>query len=459
MIIAAILVFVLGYAAIAFEHPLKINKTAPALMIGALVWTLLATFGSSDAGVLAFMDHELGQKVQDGLHTSYIDKVVFFLREHLSEISEILFFLLGAMTIVETVDAHQGFKIITNRIKTKDQRKLLWIISLVTFFLSSVLDNLTTAIVMVSLLRRLVHDDKQRMFFVGMVVIAANAGGAWSPIGDVTTTMLWIKGQITDVNIIKTLFLPSLVCMVLPVIVANLFMKGEVVRAEYDHEQAKKEENIKGSGLMFFLGVLGLIFVPAFKILTHLPPYLGMLISLSVVWIVSELLHLDKSEEERKEYTALHALTKVDTPSVLFFLGILLAIGGLQSMGVLHSLAEWMDHTIGDKHIIALAIGAASAVIDNVPLVAASQGMYSEAFKQALPGMGVDGSFWEFLAYTAGTGGSMLIIGSAAGVAVMGMEKIDFFWYLKKIGWLAMLGYLAGAGVYMLIYPYLLVSH
>jgi Na+/H+ antiporter NhaD/arsenite permease-like protein len=459
MILAAILVFIVGYAAIAFEHPLRINKTAPALMIGALIWTLLATMGSSDPSVTAFMDHELGQKVQDGLYSSFIEKVIFFLREHLSEISEILFFLLGAMTIVETVDSHQGFKIITNRIKTKDQRKLLWIISIVTFFLSAVLDNLTTSIVMVSLLRRLVHDDKQRMFFVGMVVIAANAGGAWSPIGDVTTTMLWIKGQITDLNIIKTLLLPSLVCLVVPVTIANLFLKGEVVRKEYDHDQARKDENIKGSGLMFFLGVLGLVFVPAFKIFTHLPPYLGMLISLYVIWIVSELLHLDKAEEERKEYTALHALTKIDTPSVLFFLGILLAIGGLQSMGILHSLAEWMDHTIGDKHIIALAIGAASAIVDNVPLVAASQGMYSEAFKAGLPGMGVDGSFWEFLAYTAGTGGSMLIIGSAAGVAVMGMEKINFFWYLKKIGWLAMLGYLAGAGVYMLIYPYLLVSH
>ena len=459
MIAAAILIFVLGYAAIAFEHPLKVNKTAPALLTGALIWTLFAMFGNTDANVLAFMDHELGQKVQDGLYTTFIDKVIFFLREHLGEIAEILFFLLGAMTIVETVDAHQGFKVITNRIKTKDQRKLLWIIGFVTFFLSAVLDNLTTAIVMVSLLRRLIHDDKQRMFFVGIVVIAANAGGAWSPIGDVTTTMLWIKGQITDVNIIKTVFLPSLVCLVIPIFIANLFLKGEVVRNEYDSKQALKDENIKGSGLMFTLGVLGLIFVPTFKIITHLPPYLGMLISVSVVWIVSELLHLDKSEEDRKEFTALHALTKIDVPSVLFFLGILLAIGGLQSMGILHSLAEWMDHAIGDKHIIALAIGAASAIVDNVPLVAASQGMYSEAFMAGKEGFGVDGSFWEFLAYTAGTGGSMLIIGSAAGVAVMGMEKIDFFWYLKKIGWLAMLGYLAGAGVYMLIYPYLLVSH
>lgn len=459
MILAAVLIFILGYAAIAFEHPLKINKTAPALLTGALIWTILAGFGHNADGVLAFMDHEIASKLPAGIELTFLDKVTFFLREHLGEISEILFFLMGAMTIVETVDAHQGFKVITNRIKTKDQRKLLWIIGIVTFFLSSVLDNLTTAIVMVSLLRRLIHDDKQRMFFVGIVVIAANAGGAWSPIGDVTTTMLWIKGQITDVIIMKTLILPSLVCLVVPILVANLFLKGDVVRNEYDSTQAAKDEQVKGSGLMFVLGVLGLIFVPIFKIFTHLPPYLGMLISLSVIWIVSELLHLDKDEEARKEYTALHALTKIDVPSVLFFLGILLAIGGLQSMGILHSLAEWMDHAIGDRHVIALAIGAASAIVDNVPLVAASQGMYSEAFMAGKEGFGVDGSFWEFLAYTAGTGGSMLIIGSAAGVAVMGMEKIDFFWYLKKIGWLAMLGYLAGAGVYMLIYPYLLVSH
>ena len=274
---------------------------------------------------------------------------------------------------------------------------------------------------------------KHRMFFVGIVVIAANAGGAWSPIGDVTTTMLWIKGQITDVVIMKNLILPSLVCLVVPIFVANLFLKGEVIRKEESQEQ--EVTNIKGSGLMFFLGVAGLIFVPVFKIYTHLPPYIGMLISLSVVWIVSELLHLDKAEHERKEYTALHALSKIDVPSVLFFLGILLAIGGLQSMGILHSFAEWMNHAIGDRHVIALAIGAASAIIDNVPLVAASQGMYKDLFLKGVEGFGVDGSFWMFLAYTAGTGGSMLIIGSAAGVAVMGMERIDFFWYLKKVGW------------------------
>jgi len=434
-----IAIFVLGYAAIAFEHPLQVNKTAPALLTGGLIWTLFMMFG---------------QHPEPGSE-GHIHMVIHDLREHLGEVSEILFFLLGAMTIVETVDAHQGFKLITNRIKTTNQRKLLWIICIVSFFMSAVLDNLTTSIVMVSLLRRLIHDDKQRLFFVGMLVVAANAGGAWSPIGDVTTTMLWIKGQITDVNIITTLIIPSMVCMIVPVFIASMRLKGNVIRAAYDHKAAFQEEDVKGSKLMFFLGVAGLCFVPAFKIVTHLPPYLGMLISLAVIWTVSELLHLDKSEEERKPYTALHALTKVDVPSVLFFLGILLAIGGLGSMGLLDALANWMDTNLGSKSVVALAIGAGSAIVDNVPLVAAAQGMY----ETALPGaanfaeLGKDGSFWEFLAYTAGTGGSMLIIGSAAGVAVMGMEKVNFFWYVKHISWLALIGYIAGAATYLLMFP------
>jgi Na+/H+ antiporter NhaD/arsenite permease-like protein len=432
----AIAVFIIGYAAIAFEHPLKVNKTAPALLTGGIIWTLFMLLGGSD------LAHQ--------------HSVVHHLRDHLGEIAEILFFLLGAMTIVETVDSHQGFKLITNRITTKNQVKLLWIIGIVSFFMSAVLDNLTASIVMVSLLRRLVHDDKQRLYFVGMVVIAANAGGAWSPIGDVTTTMLWIKGQITDLNIITTLFIPSIISMVVPFALMSFFLKGEVYRAAYDHNTAFKEEEVRGSKLMFFLGVLGLCFVPAFKIMTHLPPYLGMLISLSIIWVVSELLHLDKSEEERKHYTAVHALTKIDTPSVLFFLGILLAIGGLQGIGLLNSFAEWMDVTLGDKRMVALAIGIGSAIVDNVPLVAAAQGMYPtlEAGAEGANMLGTDGIFWEFLAYTAGTGGSMLIIGSAAGVAVMGMEKVDFFWYLKNISWLALAGYFAGAATYLLAFQF-----
>lgn len=428
MVELIIAVFVLGYAAIAFEHPLKINKTAPALIAAGLIWTLFILMGGHD-----------GEHVNESL------------RDHLGEISEILFFLMGAMTIVEIVDAHQGFKLITNRITTKNQVKLIWVISFVTFFMSAVLDNLTTSIVMVSLLRRLVHDQKQRMFFAGIVVIAANAGGAWSPIGDVTTTMLWIGGRISEIHIMEALIIPSLICIIAPLVLISFHLKGDVIRASYDYETAKDEEVVRGSRLMFFLGVGGLCFVPAFKILTHLPPYMGMLIALSVVWIFSELLHLDKTEEEKKPYTAIHALTKIDVPSVLFFLGILLAIAGLQEVGILEELTVWMDDHIGNKRLIALVIGAASAIVDNVPLVAGAMNMY-----EVIPGdefLQQNGVFWEFLAYTAGTGGSMLIIGSAAGVAVMGMENISFGWYLKNIGWLAAVGYLAGAAWHIFVAP------
>lgn len=430
MEIILISIFVLGYAAIAFEHPLKINKTAPALLIGALMWA-----------VWALVDHHHIAHISDELNIE------------LSSIAQILFFLLGAMTIVELIDAHQGFKIITNRITTTNARKLLWIVSIITFFLSAILDNLTTAIVMVSLCRKLIHDKEQRLFFCGMVVVAANAGGAWSPIGDVTTTMLWIGGQISSANIMKTLFLPSLICMIVPLVVVGFTLKGEVKRDAYDHEKAEKEEKVKGSLLILILGVGALVFVPVFKTITHLPPYLGMLFGLSILWIVSELLHIDKTEEEKKPYSALHALSKIDVSSVLFFLGILLAIGTLQGTGVLSSLAAWMDNTIGNKDLIAITIGLLSAVIDNVPIVAATMKMYP------LADFPIDSKIWEFIAYAAGTGGSCLIIGSAAGVAVMGMEKIDFIWYLKKISWLALIGYIAGALVYMAIYPVFAVYH
>jgi Na+/H+ antiporter NhaD/arsenite permease-like protein len=453
MELTLVIIFVLGYLAIAFEHPLKINKAAPALLIGVLTWTAWVAFGGET--------HLISEK----------------LSEHLSETAEILFFLLGAMTIVEMVDSHQGFKVITNRIKTKDSRKLLWIISLLTFFLSAVLDNLTTSIVMVSLLRRLIHDDKQRIFFASMVIVAANAGGAWSPIGDVTTTMLWIKGNISAANIIETLLIPSLVCMAAPLIYLNFKMKGEVQRPEYNYEEAEKEEDIKGSKLMFFMGVGALLFVPIFKTLTHLPPYMGMLLGLAVIWAVSELIHIDKDEEEKKPYTAIHALSKIDTSSILFFLGILLAIASLQSTGILEKLALWMNDTIGNKDIIVIAIGLLSAVVDNVPLVAAAQGMYPlaseivnpDAFNFAMANTHLihdgiitfngieyflkDAKLWEFVAYCAGTGGSCLIIGSAAGVAVMGMEKINFIWYMKRISLLALIGYFAGILCYIAIHP------
>lgn len=424
MEILLVVVFILGYLAIAFEHPLKINKTAPALLIGSLMWSIWAV---SDFGMVKEINSELNHELAD--------------------VAQILFFLMGAMTIVELIDAHQGFKIITNRITTTNARKLLWIISIITFFLSSLLDNLTTAIVMVSLLRKLVHDREQRLYYVGIVVIAANAGGAWSPIGDVTTTMLWIGGQISSVNIMKTLFIPAIVCLVIPVFVIGFKMKGEVKRDAYDYDKAAKEEKVKGSLTILLFGIGALIFVPVFKTFTHLPPYLGMLLGLAVVWVVSELLHIDKTEEEKKPYSAIHALSRIDVSSVLFFLGILLGIGVLRGTGVLRELAVWMDGTIGNQDLIAFSIGLLSAVVDNVPIVAATMKMYP------LTEFPMDHKLWEFIAYAAGTGGSCLIIGSAAGVAVMGMEKIDFIWYLKKISWLALLGYIAGALAYLAVYP------
>jgi Na+/H+ antiporter NhaD/arsenite permease-like protein len=431
-----IILFVVGYLAIALEHPIKINKTASALLTGVICWTIYA---------VASPDH--------------IEEIGHHLGEHLSEIAAILFFLMGAMTIVELVDAYQGFKIITDRINTRNPKKLLWIICIVTFFLSSILDNLTTAIVMVSLIRKLVPNKEMRLFFAGMIVIAANAGGAWSPIGDVTTTMLWIGGQISAGNIMITLFLPSIVCMVVPLIYLQFTLKGEL-----GHASSHVPENsgghgghghsgkpIKGSLTMLILGIGGLISVPIFKTVTHLPPYLGMLLALGVLWVVSELINPDMDESEKRPYTAAGALTRIDVPSVLFFLGILLAVGALQSMNILSSFSAWLESTLGDQRIIITLIGLLSAIVDNVPLVAASMGMYDmNVYYQ-------DHLIWEMLAYCAGTGGSILIIGSAAGVAVMGMEKIDFLWYLKRISLLAMLGYFAGAIIYLIIQPYLAV--
>jgi Na+/H+ antiporter NhaD/arsenite permease-like protein len=322
----------------------------------------------------------------------------------------------------------------------------LFIISIGTFFLSAVLDNLTTTIVMVSLLRKLISDDEERKLFAGMVIIAANAGGAWSPIGDVTTTMLWLGGQITAVNIMKELFIPSLICCLLPALLLSFKLKGKL---NENSEVGMDMSFVNGRGLILFSGLGALIFVPVFKTLTHLPPYMGMLLGLAFVWLISEVIHAGKDEEEKKQYSAAHALSRIDTSSILFFLGILLAVGGLQSLGILKAIAEWMNDTIGDLDFIVIIIGLVSAIVDNVPLVAASMGMYDIA---AYP---PDHKIWEFLAYCAGTGGSILILGSAAGVAVLGMEKIDFFWYLRKIGWLALIGYLVGAIAYLGIFAVL----
>ncbi|SFF60681.1 sodium:proton antiporter NhaD [Thermoflexibacter ruber] len=413
-----IIIFVVGYLAIALEHPLNLNKTAPAMLAAVFCWTVYALY-SPDS-------HE----------------VTHHLREHLGEVSEILFFLMGAMTIVELIDAHHGFRFVTDRIKAKNKVSLLWILSFVTFFLSAILDNLTTSIVMVSLLRKLVHNDTERKFFAGMVIIAANAGGAWSPIGDVTTTMLWIEERITTLAIIKMTFIPSVVCTVVPLIFASMSLKGKIEEPKNTHS----EESHQGGLIMLLVGVGGLIFVPAFKTITHLPPYVGILLALGVLWTVSEIIDSKADELVKKKLSPIAALSRIDTASILFFLGILLAIGSLQVTGVLTNLAQWLDDNIGHQDMIVMAIGAASAIVDNVPLVAAAIGMYSP---EVYP---TDHKLWEFMAYCAGTGGSMLIIGSAAGVAVMGMEKIEFMWYMRKLGWLAAVGYFAGAGTYLLMY-------
>jgi len=426
MLTLMIVIFVLGYLAIALEHPIKIDKAASALITGVLVWTLFVLSGADQH----FIEEEL-------LH-------------HLSEISSILFFLLGAMTIVELVDAHEGFSIITDKITTKNRVKLLWIVSVLTFFFSAALDNLTTTIVMVSLLRKLIDDKYDRWFFAGIVVVAANAGGAWSPIGDVTTTMLWIGGQLTTMTIIKTLIIPSIVTMLVPLIVLSFTMKGEVVRPSEDvHEDNSDPTTAFERNLIFFLGVAGLLFVPVFKTLTHLPPFMGMMLSLGVLWLVTEIIHRSKNTADKSQLSVIGVLRKIDTASVLFFLGILLAVSGLQSAGHLAIMAENLNEWFGgDIYAINIVIGLLSAIVDNVPLVAGSMGMYeittSGTFAQ-------DGVFWQFLAFCAGTGGSALIIGSAAGVAAMGLEKIDFVWYLKKISILALLGYFAGAGTYILM--------
>jgi Na+/H+ antiporter NhaD/arsenite permease-like protein len=412
--------FILGYIAIAFEHSIKINKAAIALVTGVLCWSIYILFSQDKNLVSDELTH------------------------HLGEVSGILFFLLGAMTIVELIDAHDGFDIITTRINQTDRRKLLWIIAFITFFLSAILDNLTTTIVIISLLRKLIHFEKDRLFFSGIVVVAANAGGAWSPIGDVSTTMLWIGGQVTTINIISKLILPSLICLVIPLGFLSFKMKGSVTRPLAEIRSRTKILSQKHQTIVFFSGVLILILVPVFKTVTHLPPFMGILIGLGILWIITEIIHEKKEEQDKHKLSVAYALRKIDTPSILFFLGILVCIAALQSTGILSEFARWLTSTIHNINIIVILIGLLSSVIDNVPLVAALQGMYD------LNQYPTDHYFWEFLAYCAGTGGSVLIIGSAAGVAAMGMEKISFFWYIRKISLLALMGYFAGAITYIL---------
>ena len=449
MYILMVVVFVLGYLAIALEHNIKVDKAASALLIGSITWAIYAL---NAVDILSLGLNETWNELIHGFtipegHLSALANhfVKHELQHHLIEISEILFFLLGAMTIVEVVDHHQGFKIITDKITTTNKVTLLWVLGILTFFMSAALDNLTTTIVMITLLKKLIDDKETRWLYAGVIVLTANAGGAWSPIGDVTTIMLWIGGQVTALNIILKVFIPSIVAAVVPLIVLSFTMKGNVTRPEV--VEGKEYTTEKERNTVFFIGVAALLFVPIFKTVTHLPPYMGMLLGLGAIWAVTEVMHKHKDDEDRRHLSVIKVLSGVDVPTVLFFLGILSAVASLQSAGHLVQTAGWLDEvTGGSVYLITTVIGVLSSIVDNVPLVAGAMGMYE--ISHIDPNFMVDGIFWELLAYTAGTGGSILIIGSAAGVAAMGLEKIDFGWYMKKISLLAMLGYFAGIGAF-----------
>ena len=422
MISAIVIIFIVAYAAIALEHPIKVNKGASALIGAGLLWTVYALFG----GDRALVEPQL--------------------RESVGSTAGIVFFLIGAMTIVEVIDAHNGFEVITSQIRTRKQSTLMWTVCVVTFFLSAVLDNLTTTIVMVSLMKKLLSNQSDRLFFASMIVIAANAGGAWSAIGDVTTTMLWIGGQITPLSIIEAVFPASAVNLLLPLLVVTYQLKGKEISAPSIRDDGDKRVNLFERNLIFYLGLGLLLAVPAFKTITHLPPFMGILFGLGILWAVGELLHRDKEPDEKKPLTLVHALKQIDMASIVFFIGILLAVATLEHTHVLEALAKWLDQHVGRQDVIVVLLGLLSAIVDNVPLVAASMGMYS------LSQYPTDSFLWEFIAYCAGTGGSILIIGSAAGVAAMGLEKIHFFWYVRRISGLALLGYLGGAAVYIVQY-------
>ncbi len=412
-------IFVLGYVAIVFEHPLQLNKSASALAAGVLCWTIYAVQGDTH-----LVNEQLGH--------------------HLAQVSAIVFFLLGAMTIVELIDAHDGFDLITSRIRTVSRRRLLVTIAALSFVLSAVLDNLTASIVMISLVRKLVPGETDRKYYAGIVILAANSGGVWSPIGDVTTTMLWVGGQVTTTSLVVQLVLPAIVSILIPLVWIGWRLEGNLdTVATPDRTRAARTSTAWERKFVLFAGIAVLVSVPVFKTLTHLPPYLGMLLGLAVLWGATEMIHKRKPVDGKGPLSVVHALQRADTPSVLFFLGILLAISALESTGLLASLAQFLDHRIGNADVVTIMIGLSSSIVDNVPLVAASQGMYSLAtFPQ-------DHQFWLFLAYCAGTGGSILIIGSAAGIAVMGIQRITFGWYVRHISLPALLGYAGGALTYL----------
>jgi Na+/H+ antiporter NhaD/arsenite permease-like protein len=417
LVVSLVLIFIVVYAAIALEHPLSISKSASALFGAGVLWTIYA-LSTGDPGRVG---HELDESV--------------------TATARIAFFLLGAMTIVEVIDGHDGFALITSRIRTRRLTELLWLVSWVTFFLSAILDNLTTTIVMVSMMRKLLSRGDDRLLFASVIVIAANAGGAWSPMGDVTTTMLWIGGQVSALGIVTALFPASVINLFVPLVVLSLTLRGKPLQAADAAEDSDVPPFERNLILALGLGVL--LLVPAFKQITHLPPFMGILSGLGILWLAGEILHRRKPPEARHKLTLAHALSRIDLASLLFFVGILLAVATLEHAGILEALAGWLGRHVGRQEIIVLLLGLLSAIVDNVPLVAASMGMYP------LSQYPIDSFLWEFMAYCAGTGGSILIIGSAAGVAAMGIEKIQFIWYMRRIAWLATLGYLAGAAVYV----------
>lgn len=454
---AMVLVFVLGYGLIVFEHVNKIDKAASALLTGSVLWALLV-MGGPGIMHMGLNKNWLAHVEEFGIGTP--ENALGFLTqhaaiEHLGEVASIIFFLLGAMTIVGVIDRYQGFRIITDKIKTTNRIKLLWIVAFLTFFISAVLDNLTTTIVMIAVLQKLLTRKDNRWYFASMVVLAANAGGAWSPMGDVTTIMLWIGGQITAAGIVKTLFIPSFVAMIVPLILLSLMLRGATRRPMLSADESMEFVPYKDRVIILILGIAALVAVPVFKALTQLPPFLGMLFGLGAMWMFTDMRIKRKAILDKRQLSIVRILEKVDVATVLFFLGILLAVAALQTAGHLNMMASWLNQHVANIYGINLIIGFLSSIVDNVPLVAASMGMYDIAPLAAGTSMShfmVDGNFWSFLAYCAGSGGSMLIIGSAAGVAAMGMENIPFFWYMKRISILALAGYLAGAATFILIF-------
>ncbi len=433
-----ICLFVLGYVAIATEHQIHVNKAASALILCSLLWTIYIFYAPA-----------LNTPVGVQKTTDYVTKVELI--EGVGEVAEILFFLMGAMTIVELIDVHGGFNIITRRITTKNKKTLLFILTGITFVMSAVLDNLTTTIVIVMLLRKLVQDQKERWYFAAVVILAANAGGAFSPIGDVTTIMLWVKGNVTTSHLIPELILPSIVAAALPMVIMSRKLHGsleestDVVDAESHELSVAEMVTNRERNIIFYLGIGALVFVPIFKAITHLPPYLGVSLGLGVLWVYTEIMYHEKGDsiKEEKKARIQKVVKRIDMTTILFFLGILMAVNALSFAGILRELSEWLDQSVGNIYAINIIIGVLSSIVDNVPLVAGAMKMYEVDPSTAY--FAVDGAFWLFLAYCAGVGGSILIVGSAAGVVVMGLEKVSFGWYLKEVSLIALLGYLAGA--------------